>query len=90
MLSQKQEVLFLPFFWPQIEGASSAFTSFCCAFLAVITPGLQSMDGQSLPMDRMGSGSTPVHVCSLVRPPGISYELTAFVFGYVYAHVSGL
>lgn len=70
---QKSRKCFFPPFWPQIDGTLSAITSFCCSFLAVITPGLQSMDGQYLPMDRMGSCSISVRVCSSVRPLGISY-----------------
>lgn len=72
---------FSPFFWPQIDGTLSAFTSFCCSFLAVITPGLQSREGQYLPMGRMSSSSTSVCVFSSVRPLDISYKLTAFMFG---------
>lgn len=81
VLSEKQEVLFPPFFWPQIDDTLSAFTSFCCSFLAVISPGLQSREGQYLPMDRMSSSSTSMCVFSLVRPLDISYKLTTFMFG---------
>lgn len=90
LADRKAGSAFFPFFWPQIDGTLSAFPSFCCGFLAVITPGLLSMDGQYLPMDRMGSCSNSVCVCSLVRPPGVCSKLTAFVLGYVYAHVGGL
>lgn len=51
---------------------------------------LQNMDVQYLPVDRMGSCQTSVPVCSSVNPLSVSYKLTAFVFGYGYAHVSGL